>query len=139
MAKKVLKNVSISVNAVEIGPNVREVTVHTERDEVEVTGFQAANKEFLPGLGDATIELDVLVDYGAASIDSQFWPLSTTDTAFPVVVKPNLGVAGPANPSYTMQALMYEFDPIAGAVGEAATTTITLRNADQAGLVRAVA
>lgn len=139
MAKRVLKNVSISVNAVEIGPNVREVTVHTERDEVEVTGFQAANKEFLPGLGDATIELDVLVDYGASSIDAQFWPLSTQDTPFPVVVKPSTGVVGPANPSYTMQGLMYEYDPITGAVGEAATTAVTIRNADPSGLVRAVA
>lgn len=139
MAKKVLKNVSVSVNAVEVGPNVREVTVHTERDKVEVTGFQAANKEYLPGLGDAEIELDVLVDYGASSIDAQFWPLSQTDTPFPVVIKPNLGAVSASNPSYTMQALMYEYDPIAGAVGEAATTTVTLSNADQAGLVRAIA
>ena len=136
---KVLKNVSIIVNSVEMGRSIREVTVHTERDQVEVTAFQAANKEYLPGLGDASMEFDCLVDYGAASLDAQFWPLSTTDTPFPVVVKPNLGVASPSNPAYTMQGLMYEYDPIAGAVGEAATTTVTIQNADQAGLVRTTA
>lgn len=139
MAKKILKNVDVTVNAVNISNQVREVTIETERDEVEVTGFQAANKEFLPGLGDATITLDVFVDYGAASIDATFWPLSTTDTPFPVVIKPDNVAVGPANPSYTLQALMYGYSPIAGAVGEAASTEVTLRNAAQAGLVRAIA
>lgn len=139
MAKKILKNVSITVNAVDISTQCREVAVETERDEVEVTGFQAANKEFLPGLGDATITLDVYVDYGASSIDATFWPLSTQDTAFPVVIKPDNVAVGPANPSYTMQALMYGYAPIAGAVGEAATSEVVLRNASPTGLVRAIA
>jgi hypothetical protein len=34
---------------------------------------------------------------------------------------------------------MYGYSPISGAVGEAATTEVTLRNAAQAGLVRAIA
>lgn len=139
MAKKVLKDVSVVLNAVDISNQVREVTIETERDEVEVTGFQAANKEFLPGLGDATITLDVLVDYGASSIDATLFPLSTTDTPFPVVIKPGSGAVGPANPSYTMQGLMYGYDPIAGAVGEAASTEVTIRNGAPSGLVRAIA
>jgi len=102
VAKKILKNVSITVNAVDISNQVAEVAVETERDEVEVTGFQAANKEYLPGLGDATITLTVLVDYGASSIDATY-------------------------------------SPIAGAVGERAETEVTLRNAAQTGLVRAIA
>lgn len=139
MAKKILKNADITVNAVNISNQCREVTIETERDEVEVTGFQAANKEFLPGLGDATITLDVLVDFGASSIDATFWPLSTTDTPFPVVVKPEPGAVGPGNPSYTMQGLMYGYSPISGAVGEALTSEVPIRNAAQAGLVRAIA
>lgn len=139
MAKKILKNVSITVNAVDISNQVAEVAVETERDEVEVTGFQAANKEYLPGLGDATITLTVLVDYGASSIDATFWPLSTSETPFPVIIKPDSGAVSVANPTYTMQCLMYGYSPIAGAVGERAETEVTLRNAAQSGLVRAIA
>jgi hypothetical protein len=139
MAKKILKNVSITVNAVEVGNQFREIAIETERDEVEVTGFQAANKEYLPGLGDGTITGEAFVDYGASSIDATFWPLSKQDTPFPVVIKPDTGVVSATNPSYTMQALMYGFSPIAGAVGEAATTEITFRNADETGIVRAIA
>ena len=138
MGKTLLKDVSISVNAVEYGNNFSEIAINTERDEVEVTGFQATHKEYLPGMADATIEGTAFVDFGASSLDAAFWPLSQQDTPFPIVIKPHAVAVSAANPSYTAQVLMYEYSPIAGAVGEAATTPVTFRNADPDGIVRAI-
>lgn len=136
MAKVVLKDVYVGVNSVDVSNQCREVTIDTDRDEVEVTGFGAENKEYMPGLGDGTITLDMLVDYGAAAIDGTFWPLSKSDTPFPVEIRPTSAVVSPTNPGYEMSGLMYGFSPIAGAVGEAATSEVPIRNASQAGITR---
>jgi hypothetical protein len=137
--KKVLKNCDIVVNGQNISNYCREVTVETERDEVDVTGFQAANKETLAGLGDATITLDVFQDYALAAIDALLWPLSQSDTPFTVAVKPDSGAVSTSNPLYSMQGLLFAYSPIAAAVGEAASTTVPIRNAMPAGLTRATA
>lgn len=136
MAKQVLKNPVITVNGQDISNYCHEVTVETTRDEVDVTGFQANNKETLPGLGDATITLAVFQDWGAAAIDALLWPLSTGNTPFTVLVRPTTAARSATNPEYSMQCLLFTYNPIAGAVGEAAETPVTLRNAAQTGLQR---
>lgn len=136
MAKEVLLDVEIEVNGQDISNWCRSVTVHTEDEEVDVTGFQASAREILKGLKDADIELEVFLDYSAGSIDALFWPLSQTKTPFPVKVRPKSTAIAADNPSYEMSALLFGYDPIAGSVGEAATTTIPLRNAAAAGLTK---
>jgi hypothetical protein len=54
-----------------------------------------------------------------------------------VSVKPTNASISATNPEYSMMALLYTYSPIAGAVGEAATTEVVFRNASSTGLVRA--
>jgi hypothetical protein len=55
-----------------------------------------------------------------------FFPL-VGSTAVTVVIKPNgTAAASSANPSYTFSALVTEWTPVNGAVGELATADITL-------------
>lgn len=134
MAKIVLKDASVTVDGSDISAYVSEVTIETSRDEVEVTTMGAVNKEFLAGLGDATITLKVVQDYSA--LDNTLFNLSLTDTPFVVTVLPDGSSPSGSNPEYTMSALMYTYSPIAGAVGAASTTDVVFRNASQAGLSR---
>lgn len=136
MAKFVLKNPVITVNAVDLSDHFSEVTIETSRDEVDVTAFGAANKETLAGLGDATITGTVFQDFAAGEIDATLWPLSTSDTPFVVAVKPTNAAISATNPEYQMTSLLFNYSPIAGSVGAASTTTVTFRNASQTGLVR---
>lgn len=136
MAKRVLLDVDIEVNGQDISNHCRSVSVETEDEEVDVTGFQASAREILKGLKDANIELEVFLDYSAAATDALFWPLSQTQTPFSVKVRPSSGPVASDNPSYEMMALLFAFAPISGDVGTAATTTIPLRNATAAGLIR---
>lgn len=137
MAKFVLKNPVITVNAVDLSDHFSEVSIETERDEVDVTAFGDANKFMVAGLGDATITGTVFQDYAAAKVDATLWPLSTSDTAFTVSVKPTNAATSATNPLYSMSCLLYTYNPVSGSVGEAATTDVTFRNASQAGLTRA--
>lgn len=137
MAKFVWKNCQIVVNGQDISNYCSDVSVETQRDEVEVTGFQAANKEILAGLGDATITANVFQDFGAAAVDALLQPLSISNTPVTVAVRPTNAAKSPTNPEYSMSALLFGYNPISGGVGTAAVTPVTFRNASQAGLSRA--
>lgn len=139
MAKIVLRDARIEVNGVNLSDHCSEVSIETSRDEVDVTAFGAANKEILTGLGDATITATFFQDFAAASVDATLWPLSSTTTPFTVKVRPTSAAISATNPEYSMSALMFDYAPIAGSVGEASSTEVTFRNATQAGLTRAVA
>lgn len=137
MGKFVLKDAVITVDGDDISDHVSSVTIETSRDEVDVTAFGAANREILAGLGDATITLEVFQDFASNEIDQNLFVHSIEDEPFEVTVRPTDAVVSATNPEYSMQALLFSYSPISGAVGEASTTTLTFRNASQAGLVRA--
>lgn len=138
MAKFVLKDASITVNGVNLSDHISSVTIESSFDEVDTTAFGSTYKEIKQGLGDATITLSVFQDFAAASVDATLWPLSQSGATFPVVVKPSSAAVSATNPSYTMTAVLLSFNPIAGSVGEASTTDVTLRNAANTGIVKAV-
>lgn len=139
MAKIVLKDCSITIDAVDLSDHISSVTIETTFDEVDVTGFGSTYKEILQGLGDATITLSVFQDFAAASVDATLWPLSQSGEGFVVVVKPTSAAVSATNPSYTMTGVLLNYSPVAGAIGEASTTDVSIRNQSSTGLVRAVA
>lgn len=138
MGKVILRNPSITVNSVDLSDQISRVTINTQKDRVEVTTFGAEFKEYLSGLGDATIQLDFFQNFDAAEVDATLWPIYHNDTVVPIVVKPTSAAVGATNPSYTMQGSLQNYDPLNGQVGQASTTSVTFNNADQTGLVRAV-
>jgi hypothetical protein len=138
VAKFVLKTPVVTVNSIDLSDHVRSATVETSRPEVDVTAFGAANQEVLAGIGTASITLEFFQDFAGGEVDATLWPLSSSDTPFVVAVKPTNGAISATNPEYQLTCLMFDYSPIAGAVGEASQTSVTFRNASQTGLVRDV-
>lgn len=133
----------IEVDGNDISEFCDKVTIHTENDKVEVTGFGARSKEYRKGLGDAMADVEAFSEYDttgttlSSSLDKILWDLSQTTTPFPLIVRPIAEDAiGENNPEYTMNVLLFEHDPIDGSVGDAAKTKLKFQNADQAGLQR---
>jgi hypothetical protein len=139
VAITVFKNARIEVSGNVISDHISEVSIETERDEQDATAFGANNKVVVAGLGDATITMTAFNDYAAGALDSILFPLSTSNSPFTVKVRPDAGAISTSNPEYTMTALMLSYSPIAGTVGEVASTELSFRNASQAGLTRATA
>jgi hypothetical protein len=137
MAKFVLKNAVVTVNSVDLSDHISQVTVETNHDEVDVTSFGSTYREILQGMGDATITLSFFQDFAAAKVDATLWPLADAGTTFPVVVKPTSASVSSTNPSYSMTGIILNYNPIDGAVGDASTTEVTIRNASSTGLTRA--
>lgn len=139
MAVTVLRDVSVTVNSVDLSDHVRSVTITEEAPEVDVTAMGAAAQQFLLGIPDATIEVEFLQDFASAEVHATLQPLAGENSPFPVVVLPTSDAVGASNPSATMQAVLPNYSGIAGSIGDASTTTATFRNSDPSGIVWATA
>ncbi len=136
MAKFVLTNAYVAINGTAISDHCSSVTVEDSADEIEFTSFSANQyREFGQGLHDATITLTVFQDYAGSSVYSILQPLYASGGTFGIEVRPINATVTATNPKATMTGRLYSFNPIAGAVGDAATTDISIRNAGTAGLV----
>lgn len=137
MAKKVLKDASITVNAVNVSNHCSKVTINSEYEAIDSTAFGSILKETLQGMGDGSIVLTLQQDYDAGSIDATMWPLSQSGATFPVVAKPSSAAVSATNPSYTMTGVLLSYAPLDGEVGALLTTEVNIPNASPSGIVRA--
>lgn len=136
MAKFVLKDAVVTIAGVDLSDHFSSVTIEDSADEVEFTSFGAGYREFGQGLKDATITVEAFQDFAASEVDATLYPLYSEGGTFDVVVKAENTEVSATNPSYTLKSRLFSYSPIAGAVGDASTTSLTFRNAGTAGLTR---
>jgi hypothetical protein len=124
MARIVLTNAFISVGGVDLSDLVASVTLSETFDVIETTAFSStAAKTRVAGLEDNSITLEFHQDYATSEVEQTIYPLLGDPAA--VIVKPNGSATGAFNPSYTCSAIISEWTPINGSVGELATASVT--------------
>lgn len=124
MARIVLTNALVTVNAVDLSDLVASVTLNSSIDVVETTAFSStAARTRIGGLADNSISLEFHQDYASGEVEATIYPLLGTVTT--VTVKPVNSATSATNPLYTMSCLVAEWTPLNGAVGELATASIT--------------
>ena len=124
MARIVLTNAYISVGGVDLSDLVASVSLSETFDVVETTAFSStAAKTRVAGLEDNSITLEFHQDYATGEVEQTIYPLLGTAAA--VIVKPNGSSTSAFNPSYTCSAIISEWTPINGSVGELATASVT--------------
>jgi hypothetical protein len=124
MPRLVLTNAFISVGGVDLSDLVASVTLNSTFDVVETTAFSStAAKTRVAGLADNSISLEFHQDYATGEVEQTIYPLLGTSAA--VIVKPNGSTTSAFNPSYTCNAIVSEWTPLNGTVGELATASIT--------------
>ena len=124
MARLVLTNAFISVGGVDLSDLVASVTLNSTFDVVETTAFSStAAKTRLAGLADNSIALEFHQDYATSEVEQTIYPLLGTVAA--VIVKPNGGTTSAFNPSYSANAVISEWTPLNGSVGELTTASVT--------------
>lgn len=124
MARIVLTNAFVTINAVNLSDHISSVTLSTTEDIVETTAFGSSARTRVAGLLDNSVTLEFHQDYAASSVEATIYPLiGAASTA--VVVKPNGSTTSSTNPSYTFNALVSEWTPLNGAIGELATASVT--------------
>lgn len=124
MARIVLTNAKITINAVNLSDHIGNITLSTSNDVVDTTGFSStAARARVAGLSDNSLTLEFHQDFATSNVEATIYPLIGTTTT--VVVTPVDTTVSDTNPSYTFTALVAEWQPLSGAVGELATASVT--------------
>lgn len=119
MARIVLTNAQVVFGTTDISQYVTSVTLTTTYDVVETTAFGNTARTRVAGLADNSIALEFNQDYASSALEATIYP--TLGTAVSMTVRP----VASTSPAYTFSALVSEWTPLAGAVGELATASVT--------------
>jgi len=124
MARIVLTDAKITINSVNLSSYISSVTLSTSNDVVDTTGFSStAARTRVAGLQDNSVTIEFFQDFATSLVEQTIYPLLGTTTS--VVVLPTSSAASATNPSYTFTALVSEWQPLSGAVGELSTASVT--------------
>lgn len=125
MAKYVVAGTTVKLNGSDISSNVARAEIVINAAEVDTTDFGSNGwTEVVGGLKSGSVSLDFHSDFGSGAISSLL--SDKVGTIGTVVVIAGNGTAPSATtPAYTATCLINSFTPIAGAVGDLATFSVT--------------
>lgn len=124
MARIVLTNASVVFGTSnDLSDHIASITLNTSYDIVETTSFGSTAKTRIAGLADNSVTLEFHQDFASGSVESIIYPL--LGTAITIKVKPVANTISATNPQYAFSALISEWTPLNGAVGELATASVT--------------
>jgi hypothetical protein len=126
MAKQVLTNVNVTFGtaATDISGYVTSITLSTTAAEVVTSAMGSSAVTRIQGMIDSSVTLELQQDY--PTIEKLFWDAFSAGTSVPMTVKPNgTAAAGSTNPQYAFSVLPTSWTPVAGAIGDLATVSIT--------------
>ena len=128
MALLVFKDASVVVNSVDLSDHVRSVAIKYEADTIESTAMSATTKTRISGLLDWSIDVEFAQDYAAAKVDATLFSLIGA-AAFTITVKPTSGAVSATNPSFSGSALLANYEPVSGKVGDLGTAKASFKAA----------
>ena len=123
MARIVLTNASVTFASTDVSSYVSSITLSTSLDVVDTTSFGNTARTRVAGLADNQVTVEFFQDFGSGLLESVVYP--TLGTSAAMVIKPVAGSTTATNPSYSFNALVSEWQPLSGAVGELATASVT--------------
>jgi hypothetical protein len=124
MAKYVVTATAVKIGATNVSDSCASATLELTSSDIDVTDFGSAGwTEVIGGLKSGTLSLDFHNDYGVGGINTLLNPLLGTIAT--VVLAPNGTVGSSTNPIWTVPVLINSVSPIAGAVGDLATFSVS--------------
>lgn len=123
MAKFVATDYAITIGTANFSSAIAAVTLDISTDEQETTAFGDTYRTRIAGLRDASLTIDFHQDFAAGAVDATLFPLLGSAVSFSI--KPTSGTVTATNPSYSGTALVTQYQPFAGSVGDLATLSVT--------------
>ncbi len=125
MAKYVVAGTTCTLNGSDISANVARAEIVINSAEVDTTDFGSNGwTEVVGGLKSGSVSLDFHSDFGSGAISNLLQDLVGTIGTVTVIAA-NGTAASATTPTYTAEVLINSFTPIAGAVGDLATFSVT--------------
>jgi hypothetical protein len=124
MPKYVVTNPKVTINGTNVSTSVAAATLELTSTDVDVTSFGSNGwTEIIGGLKSGTVSLDFHSGYAAGEINTVLNPL--VGTLATVVINPNGTATSATNPAWTATVLVNSVSPVAGAVGDLATFSVS--------------
>lgn len=126
MAKFVVTGTKVTFNGTDISSSCARAELVINAAEVDVTDFGSAGwTEVIGGLKSGQVSLDFHSDFGAGAISTLLADkVGTIGTV--TIIAANGTAASATTPLYTANVLVNSFTPVAGAVGDLSTFSVTL-------------
>jgi hypothetical protein len=135
MAVFVLKDASLTVNAVSLSSYVQSISLDFAVEAVSVDAMGNNGHQFVGGLQNNSVTVTLNQDFAASQVAATLDALVGSTTT--VVIKPTSSAVGATNPSYTISnAFLAGTQPVNGAVGDLAQMSVTFTGGT---IVKAVA
>ena len=131
MARLVLTDANVLFATNDISQYITSITLSTSYDVIDTTGLSTtgAARTRVAGLADNSIQIEFNNDYADNALEELINGTNTTNGTVGLVVaiqvKPTSAAVSAANPKYTFNALISEWQPLSGAVGELSTASVT--------------
>lgn len=126
MARIVLTDAKVTINSVNLSDHIASVTISTSDDIVETTAFGSTSKTRVAGLRDNSVTLEFHQDFASSNVEATInGTTSLVGTATTIAILPTSSAASATNPSYTFSALVSEWTPLNGGIGELSTVSVT--------------
>ena len=126
MARIVLTDAKVTINGVNRSDHIASITINQSNDVVETTAFSNTAKTRVAGLADNSVTLEFHQDFASSNVEATInGSTSLVGTVTAIVVTPTSGSVSATNPSYSFNALVAEWTPLNGSVGELSTASVT--------------
>jgi hypothetical protein len=128
MARIVLTNVDVEIAGVNLSDHIASISLSSTYDAVETTAFGGGNvpnaaRTRQAGLVDNAVTLEFHQDFAPGEVEATIYPLLGTVAA--IKVQPVNAAISADSPQYQFNALLTDWTPVNGAVGELATASVT--------------
>jgi hypothetical protein len=124
MPKFIVTATAVKIGSTNVSDSVASATLELTSADVDVTDFSSNGwTEVIGGLKSGTLSLDIHADNGVGAITTILNPLLGTIAT--VTIAPNGTVGSSSNPIYTVPVLVNSFSPVAGAVGDLSTFSVS--------------
>jgi hypothetical protein len=125
MSVFVLRDAAVKINSVDLSDHVTEVEVAMTAADVDTTAMGAGGHQRILGIRDDSFKITFLSDFASTEVDQTIWPLFSGGSLFLVECWASGTTSSATNPKFSGTAILTEYSPIAGAVGDASKTAIT--------------
>jgi hypothetical protein len=124
MPKYVVINPRVTINGGTVSSSVAAATLELTSTDVDVTSFGSNGwTEVIGGLKQGTVSLDFHSGYAAGEINTVLNPLIGTIAT--VTINPNGTTPSSTNPTWTATVLVNSVSPVAGAIGDLSTFSVS--------------
>jgi len=130
MAKYVVTATAVKIGTTNVSDSCASATLELTAADVDVTDFGSSGwTQVIGGLKSGTLTLDFHSDYGVGGINTILNPLLGTIAT--VTLAPNGTVGSSTNPIWTVPVLVNSVSPVAGAVGDLSTFSVSFPTASE--------